>query len=154
VFAALFLRGDYWGLTRSSPTTTTETDWVSGACIITKKKYYESLSGFDEKIFMYMDEIDLLYRAKKKGYRVFFYPEARFTHLGSASSGNRTYPILQVYRGFLYFYKKHHSAVAMFFLKGMLQLKSLIAIAIGKLTNNSYLVSTYEEATKLVSMDR
>lgn len=152
IFAALFLRGDYWGLTRSSPDQTTEADWVSGACILTKKEYFNDLGGFDEKIFMYMDEIDLLYRAKQKNYRVFFYPKARFVHRGSASSGNRTYPILQVFRGFLYFYKKHHSPLAMLFLRGMLQLKSLVAIGIGRTTNNQYLVQTYEEARKCIAV--
>lgn len=153
IFGALFLKGDYWGLTRYSPNALKEVDWVSGACILTKKEYYESIKGFDEQLFMYMDEIDLLYRAKQKSYRVFFYPEAEFIHLGSASSQGRTYPILQVYRGFLYFYKKHHNTkLALFLLKCMLQLKSKIAIIIGKLTRNSYLINTYEEAQKLVEM--
>ncbi len=153
IFGALFLKGDYWGLTRYSPNTTKEVDWISGACILTKKEHYESVEGFDEQIFMYMDEIDLFYRAKEKGCRVFFYPEAEFTHLGSASSRGRTYPILQVYRGFLYFYKKHHNTwLSIFLLKCMLQLKSRIAIIIGKLTQNSYLINTYEEAQKLVEM--
>lgn len=151
IFGALFLKGDYWGLTRYSPNTVKEVDWISGACILTKKEYYNAVGGFDEQIFMYMDEIDLLYRAKKKNYRVFFYPETEFIHLGSASSDGRMYPILQVYKGFLYFYHKHHNAkLPIFLLRFMLQLKSWIAIIIGKLTRNSYLIRTYEEAQKLV----
>ena len=152
VFAHLFLRGDYWGLTRSSPNQVKEVDWVSGACILTKKEYFQKINGFDEKIFMYMDEIDLLFRAKKKGYRVFFYPKAEFIHLGSASSGGRTYPILQVFKGLLYFYKKHYSIQAIFLLKIMLKLKSLVAYLIGKITRNQYLTKTYEEAFRLVEM--
>ena len=139
IFGALFLKGDYWGLTRYSTNKIKEVDWISGACILTKREYLVNLGGFDEKIFMYMDEIDLLYRAKKKGYRVFFYPEAKFIHLASASSNEKTYPIIQVYRGFLYFYKKHHAGSDIFFLKILLKLKALIALFIGKLTNNSYL---------------
>ncbi|MBI4004983.1 glycosyltransferase family 2 protein [Candidatus Roizmanbacteria bacterium] len=153
VFAALFLRGDYWGLTRYSPTKVQEVDWVSGACILTKKECFDAVGGFDENIFMYMDEIDLLYRAKQKGHRVFFYSNAQFIHLGSASSNNRTYPIQQVFKGLLYFYKKHHNGLSLLFLKIMLQLKSLIAISIGKATHNHYLISTYEEALKLARMD-
>ncbi|QQG44795.1 MAG: glycosyltransferase family 2 protein [Candidatus Roizmanbacteria bacterium] len=152
VFAALFLKGDYWSLTRYSPNITKEIDWISGACILTKKSYYEKIGGFDEKIFMYMDEIDLLYRAKKQEFHVWFYPKAQFIHLGSASSGNKTYPILQVYRGFLYFYNKHHSPLSMLFLKVMLQLKALTAIIIGKITNNKYLLTTYGEALELIKM--
>jgi GT2 family glycosyltransferase len=156
VFLALFMRGDYWGATRSSPAKTTETGWVSGACVLTTKDYYQALNGFDEHIFMYMDEVDLLYRAKKQGWRTYFYPEARFIHLGSASSASsnkRTAPILQVYRGFLFFYKKHYGAGALFLLKIMLKLKAVIGIVIGRIFKNNYLITTYEEAFKLVKMD-
>lgn len=149
VFAALFLRGDYWGLTRSSPKKIKETDWVSGACILTKKSYYEDLNGMDEGIFMYMEEIDLLYRAKQRGYRVFFYPEAQFIHAGSASSKGRTYPILQVYRGFLYFYRKHYGPISTFFLRIMLKLKALAGVSFGYFLNNQYLKKTYGEALKM-----
>lgn len=153
VFAALFLRGDYWGLTRSSPDSITETDWVSGACIMTTLKEFNAIGGFSEDIFMYMEEIDLLYRSKKLHRNVFFYPDARFIHLGSASSGGKTYPILQVYKGFIYFYRKHHSTTSLFLLKTMLKLKALTALAIGRLLNNQYLIQTYEKAYKLVEMD-
>lgn len=150
-FAALFLKGDYWGLTRYSPNKIKEVDWVSGACIMTKKEYFESIEGFDENIFMYMDEIDLLYRAKKAGYRVFFYPKAQFIHLGSASSHGRTQPIIQVFKGYTYFYKKHHNnPLSLFLLHFMLQLKSWISLFIGKITNNNYLIETYEKARQLV----
>lgn len=152
VFAALFLRGDYWGLTRYSPNQVKQVDWISGACILTKKRLFNHLIGFDEKIFMYMDEIDLLYRAKKEGLRVFFYPQAKFVHLGSASSGDKTYPIIQVYRGLVYFYKKHHSDQMIFFLKLMLKLKALIAIILGRIFNNQYLINTYGQAYQIAKM--
>ncbi len=151
-FAALFLRGDYWGFTRYSPNKVREVDWISGACILTKKRYLNSVQGFDESIFMYMDEIDLLYRAKKQGYKVFFYPEARFIHLASASSGGRTYPILQVFNGLIYFYKKHYSKLDQILLKIMLKLKALIGLAIGQIFNNKYLKETYAKAYQVVKL--
>ena len=149
IFASLFLKGDYLNLTRYSPKKTKEVDWISGACILTKKEYFDKVGKFDENIFMYMDEIDLLYRAKKKNYKIFFYPDSKFIHLGSASSKEKTYPILQVYKGFIYFYKKHYSSFKLFLLKIMLKLKALIVILIGKIINNKYLVETYEQAYNL-----
>jgi len=154
IFAALFMKGDYWGLTRFSPNRFQRVDWISGACILTKKKYYDGLEGFDKTIFMYMEEVDLLYRAKQMGYSTHFYPGARFIHLGSASSGGRTFPIIQVYKGFLFFYKKHYSDSALFWLKFMLKLKAGIAVLIGRITQNRYLIDTYEKAYQLVKMDR
>lgn len=152
-FAFLFLQGDKLGLTRNSPDETVSTDWVSGACIITKKNYYEKLNGFDEGIFMYMEEVDLLYRAHKHGMQTGFYPDARFIHLGSASSG-KTYPVLQAFRGLLYFYKKHYGRVEQSLLKCMLQLKALLAYGVGLVTGNNYLKTTYGEAIRITQMDR
>jgi GT2 family glycosyltransferase len=153
VFAALFLKGDYWGLTRSSPNEIRQVDWVSGACILTEKELFLKAGGFDENIFMYMEEVDLLFRAKKMNMNTYFYPDAEFIHLGSASSGGKTFPIIQVYNGFLYFYKKHHSAFEIKVLRGMLQLKAAVSLFIGRLTGNTYLIRTYEKAYKIASMD-
>jgi len=153
IFAHLFLRGDYLGLTRYSPNKLKEVEWVSGACILTKKEYFEKVGGFDEKIFMYMEEVDLFYRAKKLGYKVFFYPEAQFIHLGSKSSSGRTFPILQVYQGLIYFYKKHFPRFSFFILISMLKLKAIIGFLIGKIINNQYLTKTYEKAWKISKMD-
>lgn len=152
IFGALFLKGDTYNLTRFTPTIFQSVDWVSGACLLTKKATFNTLRGFDENIFMYMEEIDLLYRAKQKGFQTCVTPSVSITHIGSASSRKRTFPILQVYQGFLYFYKKHHSRLKLSVLKGMLQLKAQIAIAIGKCFSNEYLISTYGKAKKLVEM--
>lgn len=150
VFATLLLKGDYWGLTRSSPDRFSQVDWVSGACIMTTKKYYLKLNGFDKNIFMYMEEVDLLYRAKKLGLNTFFYPDAQIIHLGSASSNGKTFPILQVYQGFLFFYKKHFTVFQLFALRLILKFKALIAYLIGKIKGDQYLIKTYEQAFKLV----
>jgi GT2 family glycosyltransferase len=150
VFATLLLKGDYWGLTRSSPSKFCQTDWISGACIMTTKKYFERLKGFDKDIFMYMEEVDLLYRAKKLGLNTFFYPGAQIIHLGSASSNGKTFPILQVYKGFLFFYKKHYSVFHLIALHLILKFKALVAYFIGKIKGDEYLIRTYEQAFKLV----
>jgi len=149
VFGALFLGGDYWGLTRYSPNNNIAVDWVAGACIMTKKEFYNQIGGFDQDIFLYMEEVDLLLRAKEKKLYTAFFSEAKFIHLGSASSQKRTQPILQVYRGFIYLYNKHYSALAKNILKIMLELKAIIAFIIGKVTNNKYLIETYGEAYKI-----
>ena len=98
---------------------------------------------------MYMEEVDLLYRAKKLGLNTFFYPASQIIHLGSASSNGKTFPILQVYKGFLFFYKKHYSIFHLFALRLILKFKALIAYLIGKIRGNQYLIKTYEEAFKL-----
>ena len=116
---------------------------------MTTKKHYRGLGGFDKNIFMYMEEVDLLYRARKKGLNTFFYPNSQIVHLGSASSNGKTFPILQVYKGFLFFYKKHYSIFHLLILHVILKLKAIIAYLFGRIKGNQYLIETYEQAFKI-----
>lgn len=151
VFAALFLKGDYNGLTRQSPDETRYVDWVSGACILAPRRIFMDNLLFDEGIFMYMEEIDLLMRARAKGYRTMFYPEAHIMHIGSGSSTNkRKGPVLNIYRGFLYLYRKHYSEASLEVLKFMLRAKAVIVVFLAKLLGKDDLKEIYEEAYRLV----
>lgn len=150
VFGLLFLQGDKWGLTRYSPDRVKTVDWVSGACLCIKRAVFEKIGGFDEKIFMYMDEIDFLYRAKKMGYYVFFYPTAHFVHFGAASSRGRAEPILNIYRGLLYFYRKHKGGAELFLLQVLLLVKAITGILVGFLLQREELRQNYLFAFKLV----
>lgn len=149
VFATLLLKGDYYGLTRFSPNETKKVDWISGACILTKKTLFNRLGGFDKNIFMYMEEVDLLYRARKLGFSTYVYPASQIVHLGSASSGGKTFPILQVYKGFLFFYKKHYSFISLLLLHLILKTKALAAYLIGRIKGDRYLIETYEQAFRI-----
>jgi len=151
IFAALFLKGDVVGLTRWSPDTVKKVDWVSGACLMGPKKLFTDDLLFDEKIFMYMEEVDLLMRARQRGYSTYFYPGSKIIHLGAGSSTNRkTGPVLNIYKGMLFLYRKHYSPVSLWMLRILLKKKALISLAIGYLTENEYLKTTYAQAYRLV----
>lgn len=151
VFIMLFAKGDYWGATRLSPEETQTVDWVSGACLMGRKSSFIDVGLFDEDIFMYMDEVEFLFRARKRGYETYVYPDARFTHTGAASSGSRKTPVLNIYRGLLYFYKKHRNPFALAILRAVLAVKALAAIAVGRMIGRPDLVRTYEEALAILT---
>lgn len=151
VVLMLFFKGDRLGITRSSPETITKTDWVSGACLLGRKEYFADTGLFDENIFMYMDEVDFLYRAKQKGYTTLFYPEAQFIHVGAASSEGKRTPVINIYRGLVFFYSKHEGVRARMMLKELLKLKAYVAIIIGRITGNTGLVNVYEKALTMVN---
>lgn len=65
-----------------------ETGWVSGACLGIRRETFESLHGFDDKYFMYFEDVDLGYRLKKTGYRNIYLPSAVVTHIGGESTKN------------------------------------------------------------------
>jgi N-acetylglucosaminyl-diphospho-decaprenol L-rhamnosyltransferase len=60
-----------------------------GAVVAVRADAWEALGGFDEREFMYAEDIDLFWRARKLGFDVRFVAEAEFVHLGNASAGLR-----------------------------------------------------------------
>lgn len=65
--------------------TPAEIFWASGACMLTRKKTYETLGGLDEDFFSHMEEIDLCWRMKNRGYKIMYCPDSVVYHLGGGS---------------------------------------------------------------------
>ncbi len=132
---------------RPMPDKITEIDYVMGAFMLLKREVYERVGGFDDKIFMYVEETDWCYRIRKHGFSVVYWPDAAIIHYGgqSAIRGRRD-QILNAFRGFRYFYRKHYSKRSYTWLLAMIRLKSYASLLFGKLTGNKYLVGTYSEA--------
>jgi GT2 family glycosyltransferase len=138
-----------FGLLDRSPQKITEVDWVKGGLFMVRRTVFSTLHGFDENIFMYIEDMELCYRAKQKGYSVYFYPYAKVLHAEHGST-NRTFAIVNIYQNLLYFYKKHRSRSEYLFIRSVMRAKARMLIMTGKLTNNIYLVQTYEKALKVV----
>ncbi|MCX6791857.1 MAG: glycosyltransferase, partial [Candidatus Gottesmanbacteria bacterium] len=151
VFLMLFCQADMLSITRYSPGVGKRVGWVSGACLLGERDAFFDVGLFDQGIFMYMDEIEFLYRAAGKGYKVFFTPQARFIHSGAASSGNSRAPVKNIFRGLIYFYRKHRTPAELSVLKFMLTVKAGISIRVGKILGKADLVDIYEEALTLVN---
>jgi GT2 family glycosyltransferase len=123
----------------------TSVDWVSGGFMLIRASVFKKLGGFDEHFFMYIEDMELCYRLKKAGLKVIYYPEAKAKHVGQASS-NRTFAIINIFKGISYFYKKHRSLIEYYIVKSLLMIKALIAIFIGIVSGNAYLRRTYKQA--------
>jgi hypothetical protein len=73
---------------------------VFGACgagFLIRRDLFEALGGFDERFFMVYEDVDLSYRARLRGARCMYAPDALVWHAGSASIGAVSGP--QVYYG-------------------------------------------------------
>jgi GT2 family glycosyltransferase len=62
--------------------------WATGACLFIKKEVFMDLNGFDEDYFAHQEEIDLCWRAKNKGYKVFYVGHSAVYHLGGSTLGS------------------------------------------------------------------
>ncbi len=54
--------------------------WLSGSCQLVRWDAFDSLGGFDERYFMYMEDVDLGDRAGRKGYQNVYCPSALIVH--------------------------------------------------------------------------
>lgn len=61
-------------------------DQVIGAFFLIRRPLFEQLAGFDERFFVYFEEVDLAKRASKMGYANYYYAEAEIYHRGHGSS--------------------------------------------------------------------
>jgi hypothetical protein len=61
-------------------------DHVTGAFYLVRRKLFESLDGFDERFFVYLEDLDFSYRAKKAGWDSYYLAETRAYHKGGGSS--------------------------------------------------------------------
>ena len=50
--------------------------WASGAAMFVRAELYKRFKGFDPDFFAHMEEIDLCWRFKRAGYKIFYVPEA------------------------------------------------------------------------------
>ena len=67
--------------------------YASGALLAVSKKVFDRLGGFDEKLFLYYDDVDLSWRARLMGYRVSCVEGAICKHTGGTSSTNMLHPV-------------------------------------------------------------
>ncbi|MFI2743251.1 glycosyltransferase family 2 protein [Zhouia sp. PK063] len=66
----------------------TEVFWATGACMFVKSTVFHELHGFDEDYFAHQEEIDFCWRAKNKGYKVFYIGTSKIYHVGGATLHN------------------------------------------------------------------
>ena len=66
-----------------------ETDWVSGSAMIISKAAMDNSGLFDDKYFMYVEDVDLCYRMWKSGYKVVYFPKIKVLHhIGKSGNNN------------------------------------------------------------------
>ncbi|NNC84037.1 MAG: glycosyltransferase family 2 protein [Flavobacteriales bacterium] len=66
--------------------------WATGACLFFRIQEFYALGGLDEDLFAHMEEIDLCWRARRRGKRVMCIPASKVYHLGGGTlSGYRPF---------------------------------------------------------------
>jgi GT2 family glycosyltransferase len=88
-----------------------EVDWVSGSCLLAKRELLEKVGLLDERFYMYVEDVDLCYRAKMAGFSVFYVPKVLVIHhIGKSTQKKKLNMLVEHHRSMYYFYRKHHNS--------------------------------------------
>lgn len=90
-------------------------DWVVGCYYLVRKELIDQIGLFDPRYFLYFEEVDHCFAAKKAGWDVVFYPHTTVVHLGGESAksegavtaGGKQLEALQAESELLYYRKNH-----------------------------------------------
>lgn len=85
-----------------------EVDWVSGACLLIRRKAYEQLGGLDEGFYWGSEDVDYCFRMHQAGWKVLYTPQPAIVHAIGRSTDQVIIPtIIRTHRSMQRLYTKH-----------------------------------------------
>jgi GT2 family glycosyltransferase len=103
-----------------------EVDVLLGACLLLRREALDHVGWLDESYFMYSEEVDLCYRLRNGGWRLFWVPQARIVHFGGQSTRQAsTEMFLRLYEAKLIYFRKNHGKFKAQLYKLMIMLATL-----------------------------
>jgi GT2 family glycosyltransferase len=96
---------------RNQFATEQEVDFATGCCALIPRKILDKVGMFDERYFLYLEDVDLSIRIHEAGYRLLICPESHIWHVNAGSSGGAGSSVSQYYqsRNRLFFFLKYGS---------------------------------------------
>lgn len=83
-----------------------EVDWVSGVCLFIRRRIFLTNGGFDEKFFLYYEDVDLCKRIRQAKKRVSYFPIFKIKHASGGSVNNKYQQKKEYFKAQNYYYKK------------------------------------------------
>jgi hypothetical protein len=93
---------------------TGKVDILVGAFMVMKRKLYNEIGGFDEKCFMYSDDIDLSFMALKSEKLNYYFHETSVIHYKGESTVKDGLYMKRFREAMQFFYKKHYNSSPLF----------------------------------------
>jgi N-acetylglucosaminyl-diphospho-decaprenol L-rhamnosyltransferase len=79
-----------------------DVDWVSGAAVWLRREALATVGGWDERYFMYVEDVDLCWQLRQHGWRVAYEPGAVITHVQGATTAKHPYRMIAEHHRSLY----------------------------------------------------
>ena len=92
----------------SDGTNPLKVDWVSGACQVIRRNALEDVGLYDERFFLYWEDVDLCKRVKRRGWEIIYFPQAAIEHRVGGSSDHRLFcSIFEFHKSAYQYFTKH-----------------------------------------------
>jgi GT2 family glycosyltransferase len=120
-----------------------QVDSVVGAFMMVRRDVIEKIGNWDEDFFMYGEDIEYCYRAKKAGYRNIYFPKVTTIHYKGQSSKKTPYFALYHFHNSMWiFYRKYYLQKYPFFINWLVYLaiwiRFYLLVLINKMRKNPY----------------
>lgn len=90
-----------------------EVDVIIGACLLVRREVFDRIGYFDEDYFIYTEEVDLCYRIRRAGWRLYWVPQAEVVHIGGQSTQQVPAEMfLNLYQSKIKYFQKHFGNLA------------------------------------------
>jgi N-acetylglucosaminyl-diphospho-decaprenol L-rhamnosyltransferase len=76
------------------PSSSRDVDWLSGAAMWLRRSALESVGGWDEGYFMYMEDVDICWRLRRLGWRVAYDPGGVVIHVQGVSTDHHPFRMI------------------------------------------------------------
>jgi N-acetylglucosaminyl-diphospho-decaprenol L-rhamnosyltransferase len=90
-------------------TTEREVDWIAGSAMLLRRQALDEVGPFDERFFMYAEDVDLCTRLRQAGWTVVFCPQVEVHHVGALATGRSKRMPLEHSRSAYRYFAKHHA---------------------------------------------
>lgn len=114
----LFQKSNIFGkynLTYLDPDQTYSVPAISGSFMMIKKDALDKIGHFDERFFMYCEDIDLCYRLNKSGFRIFYVPTTQIVHYkGESTKKDKLDYVITFNRSLYKFFQKYYAPSSIF----------------------------------------
>ncbi len=101
--------------------------WLSGSCLLLRRRAFDAVGGFDPGFFMYFEDVDLGDRLGRSNWQNVYVPDARVTHVGGTTTSREPRRMLKAHHDSAYRYlAKRYRPPLRWLLKAGLQVRYVV----------------------------
>lgn len=123
-----YLKRKFWFFINAEKNCSVEQ--VPACCLFVRKEALDKIGMFDENFYIWFEDVDLCYRMRRDGWKLYYLSEVLVTHYGGKSFElwNEEKKILRFYLSLFYYFKKNHNILKAYSIKIIILLNFILNI--------------------------